>query len=167
MLWKGFQKPKRLAVDTSTLTDKYGIFWAQPFERGFGTTIGNALRPLEYAVVSTLEERLYEVLDGHAFRAPVTVDAKWDGVELTPAHWLLRFRDEVASRVVVGVYRATLWAPPQLFYAHVDHADVAARIALADSMFQDQRGFPLLKRVLPPAGRAMSVASYRYLSRSP
>jgi hypothetical protein len=27
MLWKGFQKPKRLAVDTSTLTDKYGIFW--------------------------------------------------------------------------------------------------------------------------------------------
>ena len=44
MLWKGFQKPKRLAVDTQTLTDKYGIFWAQPFERGFGTTIGNALR---------------------------------------------------------------------------------------------------------------------------
>src|SRR5260370_21527433 len=44
MLWKGFQKPKRLAVDTSTLTDKYGIFWARRFERGFGTTIGNALR---------------------------------------------------------------------------------------------------------------------------
>ena len=44
MLWKGFQKPKRLSVDTETLTDKYGRFWAQPFERGFGTTIGNALR---------------------------------------------------------------------------------------------------------------------------
>ncbi len=44
VLWKGFQKPKRLAVDTETLTDKYGRFWAQPFERGFGTTIGNALR---------------------------------------------------------------------------------------------------------------------------
>ena len=44
MLWKGFQKPKRLAVDTESLTDKYGMFWAQPFERGFGTTIGNALR---------------------------------------------------------------------------------------------------------------------------
>ena len=44
MLWKGFQKPKRLATDTETLTDKYGHFWAQPFERGFGTTIGNALR---------------------------------------------------------------------------------------------------------------------------
>jgi DNA-directed RNA polymerase subunit alpha len=44
MLWKGFQKPKRLATDTETLTDKYGRFWAQPFERGFGTTIGNGLR---------------------------------------------------------------------------------------------------------------------------
>ena len=44
MLWKGFQKPKRLACNLDTLTDKYGQFTAQPFERGFGTTIGNALR---------------------------------------------------------------------------------------------------------------------------
>jgi DNA-directed RNA polymerase subunit alpha len=44
MLWKGFQKPKRLASNSETLTDKYGQFSAQPFERGFGTTIGNALR---------------------------------------------------------------------------------------------------------------------------
>ncbi|MFB3920095.1 MAG: DNA-directed RNA polymerase subunit alpha [Terriglobia bacterium] len=44
MLWKGFQRPKRLAANTDTLTDKYGQFSAQPFERGFGTTIGNALR---------------------------------------------------------------------------------------------------------------------------
>jgi DNA-directed RNA polymerase subunit alpha len=44
MLWKGFQKPKRLACNVDTLTDKYGQFHAQPFERGFGTTIGNALR---------------------------------------------------------------------------------------------------------------------------
>ncbi len=44
MHWKGFQKPKRLASNTDTLTDKYGQFSAQPFERGFGTTIGNALR---------------------------------------------------------------------------------------------------------------------------
>jgi len=44
MLWKGFQKPKRLVANTDSLTDKYGQFSAQPFERGFGTTIGNALR---------------------------------------------------------------------------------------------------------------------------
>ena len=43
-LWKGFQKPKRLEIDSETLTSVYGKFYAQPFERGFGTTIGNALR---------------------------------------------------------------------------------------------------------------------------
>ena len=44
MLWRGFQKPKRLACNLETLTGTYGEFYAQPFERGFGTTIGNALR---------------------------------------------------------------------------------------------------------------------------
>ena len=43
-LWKGFQKPKRLDFEPETLTPTYGKFYAQPFERGFGTTIGNALR---------------------------------------------------------------------------------------------------------------------------
>ena len=50
----------------------------------------------------------------------------------------------VAPQVVVGVYRATRLAPAQLFYAHVAHADVAAHIALADSILQEHRGFPLL-----------------------
>jgi DNA-directed RNA polymerase subunit alpha len=44
MLWKGFQKPKRLEVERDTQTDHYGRFYAQPFERGFATTVGNALR---------------------------------------------------------------------------------------------------------------------------
>ncbi|HYU34023.1 MAG TPA: DNA-directed RNA polymerase subunit alpha [Thermoanaerobaculia bacterium] len=44
MLWKGFQRPKRLEVDQESLTATYGRFVAQPFERGFATTIGNALR---------------------------------------------------------------------------------------------------------------------------
>jgi DNA-directed RNA polymerase subunit alpha len=42
--WKGFQKPKRLEINKETLTNTYGQFWAQPFERGWGTTVGNALR---------------------------------------------------------------------------------------------------------------------------
>ena len=44
MLWKGFQKPKRLEVERESTTDTFGRFTAQPFERGFGTTVGNALR---------------------------------------------------------------------------------------------------------------------------
>ena len=44
MLWKGFQRPKRLEVERGTLTETYGKFTAQPFERGFASTIGNGLR---------------------------------------------------------------------------------------------------------------------------
>jgi len=40
----GFQRPKYLECDYDTLTDKYGKFSAQPFERGYGVTVGNALR---------------------------------------------------------------------------------------------------------------------------
>ena len=43
-MFKGFQKPKRVVPQTETLNERYGLFTAQPFERGFGTTIGNALR---------------------------------------------------------------------------------------------------------------------------
>ncbi|MBI5136712.1 MAG: DNA-directed RNA polymerase subunit alpha [Nitrospirae bacterium] len=39
-----FQSPSGLEVDRKTLTATYGKFSAEPFERGFGTTIGNALR---------------------------------------------------------------------------------------------------------------------------
>ena len=51
-MWKGFQKPKRLAAELDSLTDKYGKFSAQPFERGWGTTVGNALRR---ALLSSIE----------------------------------------------------------------------------------------------------------------
>jgi len=44
MLWKGFQRPKVLEYEQDTLTEQFGRFYGQPFERGFGTTIGNALR---------------------------------------------------------------------------------------------------------------------------
>ena len=42
--WKTFEMPKRLEVDKATLTKTYGKFVAEPFERGYGTTIGNSLR---------------------------------------------------------------------------------------------------------------------------
>ena len=44
MLWKGFQRPKRLETDRDTLTPTFARFTAQPFERGFATTLGNAMR---------------------------------------------------------------------------------------------------------------------------
>ncbi|MFQ5692715.1 MAG: DNA-directed RNA polymerase subunit alpha [Nitrospinota bacterium] len=43
-MWTDFQKPKWVEVEKETLTETYGRFVAEPFERGFGITIGNALR---------------------------------------------------------------------------------------------------------------------------
>ncbi|HMH80826.1 MAG TPA: DNA-directed RNA polymerase subunit alpha, partial [Candidatus Acidoferrum sp.] len=51
-MWKGFQKPKRLAPELESLTEKYARFSAQPFERGWGTTVGNTLRR---ALLSSIE----------------------------------------------------------------------------------------------------------------
>lgn len=42
--WRELIKPKQLQVEKNTLTNTYGKFFAEPFERGFGTTLGNSIR---------------------------------------------------------------------------------------------------------------------------
>lgn len=109
--------------------------------------IGNALHPLEFAIVDRLSERIRAVLARTDFSSPSSTtrsNTTVDGRRLSLHEWVIRFRDEVASQVVVGVYRASELAPAQLFYAHQDHAHEAALIALADSVLQPHRGFPML-----------------------
>ncbi len=50
--WRGFELPSIVNVDSTTLSSTYGKFIAEPFERGFGTTIGNSLRRV---LLSSLE----------------------------------------------------------------------------------------------------------------
>ena len=50
--WRGLELPSRVMPDQEILTDTYGLFVAEPFERGFGTTIGNSLRRI---LLSSLE----------------------------------------------------------------------------------------------------------------
>jgi len=50
--WRGLELPNRLTSDRDTLTDTYGKFYAEPFERGFGMTVGNSLRRI---MLSSLE----------------------------------------------------------------------------------------------------------------
>jgi DNA-directed RNA polymerase subunit alpha len=44
MRWKPLQMPKRVEVEEKTMTDRFGRFFIEPLERGFGITIGNSLR---------------------------------------------------------------------------------------------------------------------------
>lgn len=50
--WRGLELPTRVERDNSVSTDNYGRFYIEPFERGFGTTIGNSLRRV---LLSSLE----------------------------------------------------------------------------------------------------------------
>ena len=50
--WRGLELPSVVDVDRGTLSDTYGNFTAEPFERGFGTTVGNSLRRI---LLSSLE----------------------------------------------------------------------------------------------------------------
>jgi hypothetical protein len=107
-------------------------------------TIGQALRPCEYAIVGTLAHRIERYVHDLSFAGRVTVDDAWEGKSMSPELWVDRFLDDVAPQVLVGVYRASRLAPPQTFYAHRDHVHTAARVALADSVLLADRGFPAL-----------------------
>jgi hypothetical protein len=106
-------------------------------------TLGQALRPLEYLIVGTLEERLDRFVESLRFSSRVTVDDRWDD-PLAPEKWVRRFQSDIASQVLVGVFRASGMSPPQVFYCHRDYFRIAARIAIADSVLLPDRGFPML-----------------------
>ncbi len=50
--WRDFELPNRVVVDEKTRTDRYALFTAEPFERGYGHTVGNGLRRV---LLSSLE----------------------------------------------------------------------------------------------------------------
>jgi DNA-directed RNA polymerase subunit alpha len=50
--WRGLELPSRVIADRNTLSDTYGRFSVEPFERGFGMTVGNSLRRI---LLSSLE----------------------------------------------------------------------------------------------------------------
>jgi hypothetical protein len=97
-------------------------------------TIGDALHPLEYAIVDTQEVRLRRLPELGGYRG--------DWRFLKPK--LRDFANEAGPQIAVGVYRASSIAPAQVFYAHIEHAHTAAHIAIADSVMQEHKGFPML-----------------------
>ena len=96
-------------------------------------TIGNALNPLEYAIVDTLQESIERIASGH-------YTGQWKPLR----DEVQKFAKEVGSQILVGVYRASLLAPAQVFYTHAKHAHEGALIAIGDSTLQEHRGFPML-----------------------
>jgi hypothetical protein len=118
---------------------------SEPRDRAL-LTIGQALPPLHYAIVDTLTANIQRTVEHGHYGGRVSVDMTWhDGTVIADPHaWVRRFRDEVGPEVVMGIYRAADIAPPHVFFAHRDHAHLAAQIAIADSLLCEDRGFPML-----------------------
>jgi hypothetical protein len=110
---------KRFIFVPSTISDRWLL------------TIGNALRPLEYAIVETSAQRIASVVENGHYAA----DYKEKAGQLV---------NEIGPNIVLGVYRASSAAPVQVFAAHPAYVHEAAIIALADSVLQEHRGFPML-----------------------
>lgn len=97
-------------------------------------TIGSALKPLQYAIVSTSRSYMQRVLDG-GYRGAGYDEAIKD---------LRKFANDVQDDVVVGVYRVSNIGPAHVFYAHREFAHTAALIAIADGALLEHRAFPML-----------------------
>lgn len=134
----------RVLRELVEVRQKFVFLAGEPREALF-RTIGQALHPMEYSIIGTLDERLETWLHHERFKIGVSTRLKWDNDLITPAEWIPRLINQVASKVVVGLFRPTRFAPAQTFYAHVDHSDVAGHIALADSMLKEKGTSMLLE----------------------
>jgi DNA-directed RNA polymerase subunit alpha len=70
--WRGLELPSKVECDAKTLTATYGKFVAEPFERGFGTTVGNSLRRI---LLSSLEGSAVTQLKIHGAQHEFTTRA--------------------------------------------------------------------------------------------
>ncbi len=135
-LWSSQRERIRVSLDLIrwyVLEHKRFIFVPSAPRKRHWLTIGNALRPLEFAIIQTLKPEIERMIENGGYREASGVKREME-----------KFRDEVAPEIVIGLYRTWEAAPPYLFYAHKDYAEMAAHIALADSLLQEHRGFPLL-----------------------
>lgn len=96
-------------------------------------TIGRALAPLEFVVVHRLRSYIADIVDAGHLRGRRLERAK-------------EFVAGAGESVAVGVFRASSQAPPYVFYAPAEEGlcAQAAAIAIADSVIQEHRGYPML-----------------------
>ncbi len=102
--WKTFEMPKRLEVEQGSLTATYGKFIAEPFERGYGTTIGNALRrvlisSIEGAAVTSIK------IDGmlHEFSTVEGVVEDGAQIVMNVKRLVLRYHGKGPKKIYIDV----------------------------------------------------------------
>lgn len=102
--WKTFEMPKRLEAEQGSLTPNYGKFIAEPFERGYGTTIGNALRrvlisSIDGAAVTSIK------IDGmlHEFSAVEGVVEDGAQIVMNVKKLVLRYHGKGPKKIYIDI----------------------------------------------------------------
>jgi len=120
--WKDFQMPKRLECDESTYTNTYGKFIAEPFERGYGVTLGNSLRRV-----------LLSSIEGSA-----VTTVKFDGVshEFSTVPGVLEDVTDIILNIKNLVLRSHSKAPKSIFIKSEKKGEIKAKDIIADETIE-------------------------------
>jgi DNA-directed RNA polymerase subunit alpha len=120
--WRDFQMPKRLDCDESTYTEKYGKFVAEPFEKGYGITLGNSLRRI-----------LLSSIEGSA-----VTSIKIDGVrhEYSTIPGVMESVSEIILNVKMLVLRSHSKVPKPIFIKVEKKGEVTAADIICDETIE-------------------------------
>ena len=105
--WRGLELPTRVEQDTIVRSDTYGRFFIEPFERGFGTTIGNSLRRI---LLSSLEGSAVSSIKiggvSHEFSSIKGVVEDVTDIVLNVKSLIIRLHDEEPKNMQILVNKA-------------------------------------------------------------
>lgn len=131
--WAGRLKMAKtaLSVMRKMVDHKRFVFIPSAPRRRELLALGNALKPGEFILIDTVTNRLKDIVEKG--------NARGEKRQMQED-----FIDVCGEQVVYGLFKASNYSPAYMFYAHRDHARTAAAIAMADSILQNHRGFPML-----------------------
>ncbi len=120
--WRDFQLPKRLECDESTYTNTYGKFFAAPFEKGYGVTLGNSLRRV-----------LLSSIEGSA-----VTSVKFDGVdhEFSTIPGVIEDITEIILNVKCLVLNSHSKIPKTIYLKKNAHGEIKAKDIEADDTIE-------------------------------
>jgi len=105
--WRGLELPTRVEQDTTVSSDKYGRFFIEPFERGFGTTIGNSIRRV---LLSSLEGSAVTSIKiagvNHEFTSIKGVMEDATDIVLNVKNLIIRLHDQEPKTMKVSASKA-------------------------------------------------------------
>ena len=120
--WRDFQMPKRLDCDEASYNDRYGKFIAEPFERGYGVTLGNSLRRI-----------LLSSIEGSA-----VTSIRIDGVEheFSTIPGVMETVSEIILNVKELVVRSHSKAPKNVYIKTSKKGEIKAKDIICDETIE-------------------------------